>query len=166
VPDPRVRRKARERAVQFLFGLDFTQYAWESVIDAFFVAHTSRPSVKQYARRLIRGVCENQQAIDNAIDNAIRNWSPDRVGRVERSILRVALFEIWYVHDEPAPVAINEAIEVAKRFGANDAPRFINGVLDRLRGSPVPEGTIPGMNADDPPETPDDETQEEPDEQE
>ena len=133
--DPLVRRRARERALQFLFGLEFTHYAWEEVIDAFWDTRPSKPSVKQYAIQLIRGVQENLDALDHEISQALQNWSADRVGRVERAILRIGLYEMRHEPDVPAPVAINEAIELAKSFGADDTPRFVNGVLDRLRRS-------------------------------
>lgn len=133
MPDPLVRRRARERALQFLFGLEFTHYPWDEVIDAFWDTRPSKPSVKQYAIQLIRGVQENLPALDEEIAAALQNWSVDRVGRVERAILRIALYEMRHEQDVPTAVAINEAIELAKSFGADDTPRFVNGVLDRLR---------------------------------
>lgn len=129
---PQIRRMARERALQFLFGLDFTGYAWELEAEDFWHAYPVRPSVRHYADRLIRGVSECQTELDEAIAAALDNWTPDRVGRIERIVLRIALYEMDHVEDVPATVAINEAIEVAKRFGADDTPRFVNGVLDRL----------------------------------
>jgi len=133
VPDPLLRRRARERALQFLFGLEFTHYPWDEVIDRFWVTRPSKPSVKQYAIQLIRGVQDNLPALDEEIAAALQNWSADRVGRVERAILRIALYEMRHEHNVPVAVAINEAIELAKAFGTDDTPRFVNGVLDRLR---------------------------------
>ena len=127
------RSKARERALQFLFGLDFTGCAWQHALEGFWSTAPSRPSVRKYAHALIQGVCLNREALDADIDNALQNWTPERVGRVERNILRIALFEMRHAQDVPAAVAIDEAIELAKTFGADDAARFINGVLDRLR---------------------------------
>lgn len=132
MPDPRVRRKARERALQFLFGLDFSNYNWEDAIEFFWDTELTRPSVKAYALTLIQGICERREDLDLEIDRAIDRWSPDRVGRIERNVLRIALFEMKYQEDVPSPVAINEAIELAKNFGSNEAPRFVNGVLDKL----------------------------------
>lgn len=136
MPDPQVRRRARERALQFLFGLEFTSYTWDAVLDDFWDTRPSRPSVKDYAIQLIRGVQENLPRLDEEIAAALQNWSADRVGRVERAILRIALYEMRHQPDVPAPVAINEAIELAKAFGTDDAPRFVNGVLDRLCRTP------------------------------
>ncbi|HPO14797.1 MAG TPA: transcription antitermination factor NusB [Candidatus Hydrogenedentes bacterium] len=128
----RARRSARERAVQFLFGQEFTQYAWEDAIEEFWTLCPSRPSVKSYAETLIRGVCAHRKELDRQIAEALDKWSPDRVGYLEWAVVRVALYEMIHVSDVPAAVAMNEAIEVTKRFGADDAPRFVNGVLDRL----------------------------------
>ena len=137
---PQARRIARERATQFLFGLEFTREDWEPALEAFFEGQPVRPGAKTYATELIRGVQEHLSELDEAINGALENWSPERVGRIERSVLRVALFEMRFANDVPTSVAINEAIEVAKRFADENAPRFINGVLDRLLvvpGGPV-----------------------------
>ncbi len=128
-----MRRLARERAVQFLFGLDFTRYDWEAAIADFWATHPVRPGVRQYADGLIAGVMKHQGSLDPDIQGAIQNWSPERVGRLERNILRIALYEMRHGRI-PSNVAISEAIEIAKRYGADETPRFINGVLDRLKG--------------------------------
>ena len=131
-----VRRRARERAVQCLFGLDFTAYDWRSAIGSFWDCNPSQPRVRQYAERLIQGVMESLEGLDERIAAAVDNWNPARVGRVERNVLRVALLEMTSFPDVPPRVAINEAVEVAKRFGADEAARFVNGVLDRIRSEP------------------------------
>jgi N utilization substance protein B len=132
--NPALRRKGRERAVQFLFGLEYTKSDWDEAIIGFWDSTPTKESVQEYARFLVEGVVTNMESLDATIDEAIRNWSPDRVGHIERNILRVAAFEIAHCDDVPSTVAINEAIEVAKRFGTDEAPRFVNGVLDRLKG--------------------------------
>lgn len=133
MPVAGVRRKARERVLQFLFGLEFTRYGWEDALGTFWSMAPARPSVKQYAETVIGGVYEHLGDLDRDIDAALQNWSPERVGRVERNVLRIALFEMRFMSDVPPAVAINEAIELAKIYGAEDASRFVNGVLDRLR---------------------------------
>jgi len=132
VINTRGRRQARERALQFLFGLEFTGYEWELVIDDFWDGNPCRPGVQSYAERLIAGVADHQEELDAHIVSALENWSPERIGRIEWSMLRIALCEMLYHPDVPPAVAVNEAIEVVKRFGSNEAPRFVNGVLDRL----------------------------------
>ena len=136
------RRSARECAVQFLYGLDFTEYDWESALDDFWASMTGAPDdcaavgseARAYAAKLIEGIMQHRAALDTEITGALANWAPERVGRIERNILRVALFELRHASDVPQKAVINEAIEIAKRFGNNEAPRFINGGLDRLKG--------------------------------
>ena len=122
--------------MQFLFGLDFSQAPWQTALDAFWEAQPARPGVKRYAREVIQGVCRDLEIIDAAIADAVHHWTPDRVGRVERAILRIAFYEMRHVDDVPVNVAINEAVEIAKRYGSDEAPRFVNGVLDRLKDVP------------------------------
>lgn len=128
-----MRRRARERAFQFLFGLGFTQYPWEEVIDAFWETNPSRPSTKKYANKLIQGVSTHAEDLNAAIGGVLERWTPERVGRIEMTLIRMALFEMLYCDDVPIGAAINEAIELAKIYGPDEAPRFINGILDRLK---------------------------------
>jgi len=148
VPDPRTRRKARESALHFLFGLEFTHYPWEEALDGYWTMRPARPAIKHYATTLIRGVAASHDVLDQEIAPAIEHWAPQRVGRVERTILRIALYEIRHVPDVPRAVAINEAIELAKAYGTDDAPRFINGVLDRLGRAEAPQN-LPDEESDD-----------------
>lgn len=127
------KRKARERAVQFLFGLDFTKYDWGEAIGDFWENNASEPGVKEYAEHLISGTVERREAIDSAIATAAEGWTPDRIGRIEFNAMRVAAFELMFEPSVPQPVAINEAIEVVKRFSAPESASFINAVLDRIR---------------------------------
>ena len=130
---PTTRRRARERALQILFGLEFTAYELDAVLPEYWEANPAKPGVRRYAERLVRGVVEQQAAIDAHLAQAQQRWSLARIGRVELAVLRVALYEMRYLEDVPPRVAINEALEVVKRYGADDAPRFVNGVLDRCR---------------------------------
>jgi len=154
VPEWAARRRARECALQFLFGLDFTGYAWEDAVEGFWSLAPSRQGVRQYAQSLITGVCTNREALDADIDDAVQKWSPDRVGRIERNILRIALYEMRHAKDVPTTVAINEAIELAKMYAVDEAPRFINGVLDRLREGGQKEEPPEQCPAGDVPECP------------
>lgn len=129
----RARRLARERALQFLFGLDFTGYDGEELLAGFWDEHPSRLSVREYGNKLIRGVLREREDLDRLIFEALNQWNPDRVGRIEQNVIRIALFEMIHYDDVPAGVAINEALEVSRRFGTDESPRFVNGVLDRLR---------------------------------
>jgi len=121
-----------------LFSLDFTGYAYEEKLEEFWAINPVKPGAMQYAEKLIHGVCAHQEALDDEIATALENWTPDRIGFVERASLRIALFEMRHCGDVPDAVAINEALEVAKIFGSDDAPKFINGVLDRLKRKAAP----------------------------
>ncbi|MBI2424425.1 MAG: transcription antitermination factor NusB [Candidatus Hydrogenedentes bacterium] len=123
----------RERALQFLYSLDFTGNDPAVALPAFWAITDVRPTVRAYAEKLISGVCANREELDTSINAALDNWTPDRVGKIELAAIRIALFEMIYLSDVPASVAINEAIEVTRNYGSDEAPRFVNGVLDRLR---------------------------------
>ncbi len=85
-----------------------------------------------FAAELVRGVTDNLAAIDELLTAKSKNWSLVRMARVDKCILRIALFELLYRSDIPKNVTINEAIEVAKKFGTEDSPSFINGILDEV----------------------------------
>lgn len=128
---PHLRRRARERALQILFGLDFTGYDPSEALPLFWESCPTRRSARAYAEHLVKGVTERKEELDAEIAQRLDNWRIERLGVVERNILRLALFEMMFESDVPPRVATNEAIELAKMFGAEDSPRFINGVLDR-----------------------------------
>lgn len=91
-----------------------------------------RPEVRHFAEMLVSGVAENLESIDRDLNSYSTNWALDRMARVDLSILRLAAFELIYCLDVPHNVVINEAIELSKRFGTEESPAFINGVLDHL----------------------------------
>ena len=138
---PQQRIKARGRAVEFLFGLEFTRYDWQESLEKFWETFATKPPVREYAEDLIGGVKSREQELDGHIDRSLSNWTPDRVGRIERNILRIALFEMMYQDDVPRNVAINEAIELAKAYGTDESPGFVNAVLDRLKDQEIAEIT-------------------------
>ena len=131
--NPKVRRRGRERALQFLFSLDFTKYEAEDKLEEFWGINPARPGAQQYAEKLIFGVCNHRDELDGEIAGALDKWTPDRIGHIERTMLRIALYEMRHFSDVPEAVAINEALEVIKIFGADNSTKFVNGVLDRLR---------------------------------
>ena len=127
-----IRRQARELAIQTLFSSDFNS-DWEinSALDcAKFYCRDE--SILKYANLLITGVLESRVNLDSNVTKASENWSISRMSRVDRSILRVSSYEIIYLNDVPVNVSINEAIEIAKRFGSDDSANFINGVVDKI----------------------------------
>ena len=138
-----MRRRAREIALQVLYQNDVqpdlpveTALArfWTSFVEETRGSLPDDPlaEVRAYADLLVRGVVEKQAEIDARIVSASRNWRIERMARVDRNLLRLAVFEVNFRDDVPAKVAINEAIEIAKRFGAHETPAFVNGILDRV----------------------------------
>lgn len=137
----RSRRSARETALQALYQCDTLNEWDDDSIDLFFRSFTNSSGVQPntpefensaFCRRIIEGVREQVSFLDDQINRASTHWNLDRMSRVDRNILRLAAFEIAFLDDIPMNVSINEAIEIAKRFGADDTPMFVNGVLDKL----------------------------------
>jgi N utilization substance protein B len=96
------------------------------------LASPLQPEIRSFAERLVCGVAENLERIDQELSSYSTNWALDRMARVDLALLRLAAYELIYCHDVPHNVVINEAIEIGKRFGTEETPSFINGVLDHL----------------------------------
>ena len=127
------RRKAREVALQFLYQLDLTGADDPSPHDEeFWARHPVDDDTRAFGDALVRGVKTNQARIDHAISQFAEHWDLGRMAVVDRNILRLAVYELLYTADVPPKVAINEAIEIAKKFGTKESSRFINGLLDRI----------------------------------
>lgn len=130
-----VRRRARCFALQVLFALDINpdedvERALSTYGSAFELTVES-PSLS-FARTLVRAADAHRQAIDEAIQKASRNWRIERMSRVDRNILRLATCELCHTRNVPVRVIINEAVELAKLFGAAESAAFVNGILDRI----------------------------------
>ncbi|OLA95855.1 MAG: transcription antitermination factor NusB [Candidatus Rokubacteria bacterium 13_2_20CM_69_15_2] len=127
------RRRAREVALQFLYQLDL-QGEDDPVPheQEFWARHALSGEARTFAETLVRGAKTNQAKIDQVIEQYTENWVLERMAVVDRNILRVAVYEILCTAEVPAKVVINEAIEIAKKFGTKESSRFINGVLDRI----------------------------------
>ncbi len=126
-----LRRQAREGALQALFMCDFLNSWNEETADYVFDHFAISRLCRAYAETVAHGVIKNLARIDGRITGASEHWSISRMSRVDRVILRIAVLEMYYLDDVPVSVAIDEAVEIAKRFGADESPMFINGVLDR-----------------------------------
>jgi N utilization substance protein B len=134
------RRISREAALQFLYQEDFTikpdekpGYDLEERFELFCSLFQVNKKARSYARLLLRGVTSQLQTIDETIERAAANWRLSRIAATDRNLLRIAVFEIVYCDDVPPEVAINEAVEIAKRFAGEESPKFINGVLDAVK---------------------------------
>jgi N utilization substance protein B len=127
------RRKAREVALQFLYQLDQTGAEDPTPFDdEFWARHPVDADTRTFAASLVRGTKAQQAKIDAIIAESAEHWALERMAVVDRNILRMAVYELLYEPDVPGKVAINEAIEIAKKFGTAESSRFINGVLDRV----------------------------------
>jgi N utilization substance protein B len=153
------RREARERAVQFLFQHDLNPpenlemalaQFWNSQRAAAIedekgsakwgeTAELPPPTVgdaetRLFAEPLIRGVLEHREAIDERIKKHARNWDFHRIAAVDRNVMRLAIYEMLHREDIPPVVSINEAVDIAKKFSTRDSGKFVNGILDKVRG--------------------------------
>ncbi|CAB4242869.1 Transcription antitermination protein NusB [Methylacidimicrobium sp. AP8] len=127
------RRTARVRAVQFLYqwGIQHQPAPSRKSLEEFWTLCPAGESVRRFAEDLILGTIDHIAFLDERIAEYLENWQLDRLAAVDRSILRVALYELFYRSGIPPVVSVNEAIEVAKQLGCEESGKFINGVLDR-----------------------------------
>lgn len=129
------RRKAREAALQLLYQVDLTGDAGDAAFAAYWMSWDEAdqdPRTREFAETLVRFVLSEEGRIDAAIDVAAKNWDLDRFSRVDLNLLRLAVGELLSSPEVPAPVVINEAVEIAHRFSDEKSASFINGVLDRV----------------------------------
>jgi N utilization substance protein B len=132
------RRQSREIALQLLYALDITRANAREVLRADWVEKRLSPENRDFTTTLVIGVIEHRDEIDALIQEYSTNWSLERIGLVERNILRFAIYELCFLPDIPPNVTINEAVEVAKKYGTEEAPAFINGILDRVKHAVEP----------------------------
>ncbi|MGI6449551.1 MAG: transcription antitermination factor NusB [Desulfitobacteriia bacterium] len=136
------RRMARETALQVLYQIDITgekndlpaiigKWAEEFVVSRKYV---------EFAQQLVQGTLEKKEEIDIKIAQTAHEWSIERMSIVDRNLMRLAIYEMLYCPETPQRVTLNEAIEIAKRFGGEDSARFINGILDKLMDAAEKEG--------------------------
>jgi transcription antitermination protein NusB len=127
------RTKARECAFQLLYQWEITGEPMERVLDAFWQLRSGTPHMRAMAERLACGAQPRAAELDGAIAEAATHWRIDRIATVDRTILRLGAYELLAEEATPAAVILDEAVELAKRFGEADSPSFVNGVLDAIR---------------------------------
>jgi N utilization substance protein B len=126
------RTTAREAALQMLFALDAAGADAERVITDFWRETPGEAEGRAYADDLVRGIAADLAATDGRIRDASKNWRIERMTRVDRNVLRLGAFELVHRPDVPRAVILDEAVEIAKRFGTEESGAFVNGVLDRI----------------------------------
>jgi N utilization substance protein B len=143
------RRRAREIVLQMLYEEDLHPEQDTKVADHFLVTrlHGNRPLV-EFARNLFRNILANRKQIDKALSAKAANWSLRRMAAIDRNILRMGAYEIL-LSDTPGRVVINEAVELAKRYGDRQSGQFVNGILDRLLHHPTSDETKPDAPSSD-----------------
>ena len=134
-----LRRKSRELTLQFFYGHDLQERpsAEDTLpheVEEFYACFQSEEKARPYTEELINGISARQQEIDKALSDCSHHWRVERMALVDRNILRIAAYELLYSKDVPATVAINEALEIAKRYAEPESISFINGILDNLQG--------------------------------
>jgi transcription antitermination protein NusB len=125
----KIRRQARAIALQALFEIDSVGHSQEQVVQRRIEDEELPAEGAIFATDLVHGVVEHREHLDAIIKKHAPEWPVDQLAVIDRNILRIALFELEHADDVPIKVAINEAVELAKTFGSDTAPRFVNGVL-------------------------------------
>ncbi len=128
----KVRRRSRILALQALYEIDTTHHPVGTVLDQRLAEDPLPDEGEAFARELITGVMKHQAELDELIQRYAPEWPVDQMAVVDRNVLRIAIYEFFISKATPIKVAINEAVELAKLFGSDSAPRFVNGVLGAL----------------------------------
>lgn len=125
------RRKAREKALQAVFQVDVGKIDPEQAYN-----HMIKDTEEDdFLKQLFFGTIEHVKELDEIIGSHLEHWTVDRLASIDRNVLRIATFEMKFVEEIPFSVSINEAVEIAKKFGDERSPKFINGVLSKIKGS-------------------------------
>ncbi len=127
------RTRGREIALQVLYQLEQNPGQATGEVDRFIARRLREPKLCAFAHALVDGVLKHQVRIDALISEVAENWRLDRMAAIDRNILRLGAYELLYCDDVPTKVAINEALELAKRYSTAQSSRFVNGILDRLQ---------------------------------
>ena len=143
-----VRREGREAAIQFLYQRDLGGGTAAADLQEFYAFRGLSPSARRFCEGLVSGVLERKEDIDVRIREHTQNYELERLSAVDRNILRLAVHEMLHCDDIPPVVSINEAIDIAKKYGTEESGRFVNGVLDKIKatlGRPdrTPSGSPP-----------------------
>lgn len=132
----RKRTKAREYVLQMLYQVDITRGDWKEVFESFWQSNKldeSAADSKDFSTELLGGVVGHLQDIDKKISKYAANWQLERMAFVDRNIMRLGCFELLYRQDIPPKVAINEAVELAKKYSGIEAGKFVNAILDQVK---------------------------------
>jgi len=132
----RKRTKAREYVLQILYQVDITRGNWQEALENFWQNNEIgdiSDELKDFSAQLLEGVVEHMQEIDKKISKYAANWQLERMAFVDRNIMRLGCFELLYRADIPPKVAINEAVELAKKYSDIESGKFVNAILDQIK---------------------------------
>ena len=136
----RRRTLAREHALKILYQFDITKRPIEAVVESYWQAEETKDrEIIAYANLLAQGVGGHIEDIDHKISDYATNWQIRRMAIIDRNIMRIGLYELQYTTDIPPKVAINEAVELAKKYGDLESSKFVNGILDRIHKKEIVE---------------------------
>jgi len=127
------RRRAREIAVQVLYQMEANPLDPQEALELFWRTASASGQVKEFAARIVEGVQQHRKEIDTLIKKHSEHWRLERIDRVDKNILRMGAFELLFCDDIPRKVALNEAIDIGKKFGTEESGAFINGILDKIQ---------------------------------
>ena len=126
------RRAARELALKFLYQTEFNSDSPDSELAPFFERANVSEEVQNFTEALIKKLLYHEKEVDELLKKISANWAPDRMAVIDKNILRLGICELLFDSTTPPKVVINEAVEIAKKFGTDESPDFINGILDKI----------------------------------
>ncbi len=127
------RRKSREHALKILYRKDITKEDIEKIIKSYWKENKINSVITEFSEQLAKGTVSNVRKIDDYIEKVSEHWALERMSIIDRNILRMAVHELLFMEDIPSNVTIDEAIEIAKKFGTDDSANFVNGLLDKIK---------------------------------
>lgn len=127
-----IRSRARTSSLQILYQIEVGKVSYSFAIQDYFNGKNFSPSRKEFSEFLVKGVTGNLADLDQIISRYTKNWNISRMAVIDRNILRMGVLEFYHAEDIPPRVTINECVELAKKFGDVDSPKFINGILDSI----------------------------------
>jgi len=140
------RRLSRELVIQFLYLTEMNEGERVNQLKAFWESNLCQENVQAFTENILNDIFANQKEIDARLEKFSDNWTLSRMTVIDRSLLRMAASELMYSKTVPPKVAIDEAVEIAKKFGSEDSPNFINGVLDRVLREMKPDVPQASLN--------------------
>lgn len=134
------RRKARELALQILYTIELNPGNSDEISRRFLIEQKAESDIKDFANLIVTGTLEKKEEIDRIIKRLVKNWDMKRLSIIDRNVIRIGAYEMMFLSQAPSSpnsipsaVTINEAVEIAKKYGTPDSGKFVNGVLDQIR---------------------------------